>query len=417
MTQDAPAAGAGPIDAARYRDVMGHYPTGVAVVTGRGGDGQPIGMVVGTFASVSLDPPLVSFMPTRSSGTFALMRESAAFCINVLAHDQLELCRTMAVPRADKFDDVTWHPSAFGAPQLDDAVAHIHCTVHDILPAGDHDIVLCRVLDMEVTRPVTPLLFFQGGYGGFNPTGMTAQADAGIIAAVRLAEVARPHIEELARGLRSETGVLVAVNDHEVTTAVSAFGGMVEMEEALGERIPLMPPLGEGYVAFQPDPAGEDWVARAYSRDPDVHEMYRQRLADVKRRGYALSVISADAPHTYEDLRTAMREYAAGGLTPARDRTVRSVMAQAASFFEQFDISDDAIYNLGSIVVPVLGPDGYLAMCLRARQLPQGVTGRQVRSWITQIQATADKVAVRLAHADTARYEAYQDAMPGNYMM
>lgn len=424
MSQDSPAAsthslgvGAATLDPARYREVMGHYPTGVAVVTGRGPDGQPIGMVVGTFASVSLDPPLVSFMPTRSSGTFALMRESPAFCINVLAHDQLELCRSMAVPRADKFDDVAWRSSVHGAPQLDNAVAHVHCTVHDILPAGDHDIVLCRVLDMEVTRPVTPLLFFQGGYGGFNPTGMTAQADAGIIAAVRLAEVARPQIEELARSLRSETGVLVAVNDHEVTTAVSAFGGMVEMEEALGERVPLMPPLGEAYVAFQPDPAGENWVARTPSPDPEIREMYRRRLAAVQRRGYALSVISADAPHTYEDLRTAMREYAAGGLTPARDRAVRSVMAQASSYFEQFDIDDAESYDLGSIVVPVLGPDGYLAMCLRARQLPQGVSGRQVRGWIEQLQATAAKVASRLAHADTARYEAYQDAMPGDYMM
>ena len=86
-------------DPQQYREVMGHYPTGVAVVTGTSPEGDPIGMVVGTFTAVSLDPPLVAFMPTTTSGTYALMKDSPSFCVNVLAHDPLELCRLMAVPR------------------------------------------------------------------------------------------------------------------------------------------------------------------------------------------------------------------------------------------------------------------------------------------------------------------------------
>ncbi|MET9992169.1 flavin reductase family protein [Streptomyces mutabilis] len=151
---------------AEYRRVMGHYPTGVSVVTGMR-DGTPIGMVVGTFSAVSLDPPLVSFMPTIASGTYALLREADSFCINVLAADQMELCRTMAVPRADKFADVAWSLSPFGAPRMDGAVAYVDCVVDQEVPAGDHWITLCRVQAMETGRDASPLVFCRGAYGEF----------------------------------------------------------------------------------------------------------------------------------------------------------------------------------------------------------------------------------------------------------
>ena len=109
-THQGPAVSA-TLDPSAFREVMGHYPTGVAVVTGFDGD-QPVGMVVGTFSSVSMDPPLVAFMPQVGSGTYARLQKSEAYCINVLAHDQLTLCRSMAVPRDDKFDDVDWSGGA-----------------------------------------------------------------------------------------------------------------------------------------------------------------------------------------------------------------------------------------------------------------------------------------------------------------
>jgi flavin reductase (DIM6/NTAB) family NADH-FMN oxidoreductase RutF len=154
------------IEPALYREVMGHYPTGVAVVTGFD-DEQPVGMVVGTFTAVSMDPPLVAFMPQRTSGTYARLARAETLCINVVAADQLELCRTMAGRAEDKFGSVAWAPSEHGAPHLADAVAHVHCRAVQEVDAGDHWIVLCKVLAMEVTRPVTPLLFFQGSYGRF----------------------------------------------------------------------------------------------------------------------------------------------------------------------------------------------------------------------------------------------------------
>ena len=158
------------LDPAAFRTVLGHYPTGVAVVTGQDVEG-PVGMVVGSFSSVSLDPPLVSFMPTRSSATYARLRTAAAYCINVLAFDQLELCRTMTRSDADTFDRVRWEESEHGVPVLSGVVAHVRCVPHQVVEAGDHYIVLCRVTGLDVVRPVAPLLFFKGGYGLFKALG------------------------------------------------------------------------------------------------------------------------------------------------------------------------------------------------------------------------------------------------------
>lgn len=415
-TDEAPREPRGP-DPAQYREVMGHYPTGVTVVTGTSPEGDPVGMVVGTFTAVSLDPPLVAFMPTTTSGTFALMRDSPSYCINVLAHDQIDLCRLMAVPRPGKFDDIDWSTAASGAPVLQDAVAHIHCRPHDVVTAGDHLIVLCAVQAMEVNRPATPLLFFQGGYGGFTTRGMSAKGDAGLIEAVRLADVARPQAEQVARSLDCEVAVLVAANDQELTTAVAAYGPTAEVLEPLGVRVPLMPPLGEAYVAWSPDDTIEAWLARASSREPEVVDKYRSRLATVRQSGFALSRQREDASPSYADLHEAMREYAAGDLTPARERAVRAVIAQSSAFFETIDIEDGETYDLGAIVVPVLGPGGEVVLCLRASQLAAGVPAHTVRQWVAMLQGAASTVSQQLRSGGQDDHNAYLAAMPGDYMM
>lgn len=404
------------IEPGHYREVLGHYPTGVSVVTGVSADGEPIGMVVGTFSSVSLDPPLVAFMPTVSSGTFALMRDSAAYCVNVLAHDQIDLCRVMAVPRRGKFDGVRWSMSSYGAPVLHDAVAHVHCRAQEVVEAGDHLIVLCAVEAMEVARPVTPLLFFQGGYGGFSPKGMAAKGDAEVIAAVRRAEVARPQVERLARTLRAEIAVLAQVNDHELTKALAAVGPGVAMQEQLGERIPLIPPLGEAFVAWSSQAPVEAWLGRISQPTAELVDRFRRRLDDVRARGFAVSRLCAESASRYAALTSAMREYAAGELTPARERAVRAVIADAAQFFETVDIAADDSYDIGAVVVPVLGADGNAVLCLRATQLQQGVTGLQVSAWIATLQEAAGAVAAALAGpGDT--HAAYFGGPTGDFML
>ena len=100
------------VDPALFREVLGHYPTGVVLVTGIADDGEPIGMIVGTFTSVSIDPVLVAFLPTRSSRTFQRLRTAPSFCANVLAADQVEIARLFAGRSTEKFSQVSWRPPA-----------------------------------------------------------------------------------------------------------------------------------------------------------------------------------------------------------------------------------------------------------------------------------------------------------------
>jgi len=152
-------------DADWFRQVLGQYPTGVSVVTGIAPDGAPAGLAVGSFTSVSLDPPLVAFLPATSSSSWPKIAPGKKFCVNILGADQESVCGAFASKAADKFAGLSWRPAASGAPILDGAVAWVDCELEAVHEAGDHLIVVGRVVDLDIERPALPLLFFQGGYG------------------------------------------------------------------------------------------------------------------------------------------------------------------------------------------------------------------------------------------------------------
>jgi flavin reductase (DIM6/NTAB) family NADH-FMN oxidoreductase RutF len=155
------------IDAAQFRQVLGHFPTGVTVVTAMTADGTPGGFAVGSFFSVSLDPPLVGFCAGKSSASWTAIRSAESFCVNVLAEDQEAVCRVMSAKTPDKFVGVGWTTAASGSPKLADVLAFIDCDVEVIHDAGDHEICIGRVRELAVERAAGPLLFFRGGYGRF----------------------------------------------------------------------------------------------------------------------------------------------------------------------------------------------------------------------------------------------------------
>jgi 3-hydroxy-9,10-secoandrosta-1,3,5(10)-triene-9,17-dione monooxygenase reductase component len=154
-------------DPRELRHVFGHHPTGVCVITAMD-DGRPVGMVVGSFASVSLHPPLVAFLPDKSSSSFPGIRRAGSFVVNVLSSDQEQVSRTFAARGGDKFAELSWTPSEItGSPILEDVVAWVECHIDSVIEAGDHYIVLGRVLGLAVVRDTSPMVFFQGGYGSY----------------------------------------------------------------------------------------------------------------------------------------------------------------------------------------------------------------------------------------------------------
>ena len=171
MTDPERQTGTGPrFDSARFRQVLGHFVTGVTVVTGTAVDGAPVGLAVGSFTSVSLEPPLVAFCPGKTSTSWPKIEPSGSFCVNILAEDQEDLCWVFAGKSDDKFQALGWRPSALGAPILEDVLAWIDCRIEAVHEAGDHYVVIGRVQDLSVGREhAGPLVFYRGGYGRFEP--------------------------------------------------------------------------------------------------------------------------------------------------------------------------------------------------------------------------------------------------------
>jgi flavin reductase (DIM6/NTAB) family NADH-FMN oxidoreductase RutF len=163
-----PATGVA-FDGAHFRRVLSHFPTGVVVVTAICADGAPAGMAVGSFTSVSLDPPLVAYLPSAGSSSFPRIRTAESFCVNVLADDQQAVCRTFAASGGDKFAGIEWSENGWGAPRLAGAAAWIDCALESVTEAGDHFFVLGRVLELHAPGERAPLVFCRNGYGSFHP--------------------------------------------------------------------------------------------------------------------------------------------------------------------------------------------------------------------------------------------------------
>jgi len=158
-----PAAGP---DGARFRQVLGHFATGVTVVTSID-EGGPVGLAVNSFTSVSLDPPLVALCVNKTSTTWPRVRAIGHFTVNILGADQEAVSRTFASTTGDRFHGIGWRPSPSGSPVLDGALAWIDATVEAEHDAGDHVLVIGRVTGLDISREAAPLVFYRGGYGRF----------------------------------------------------------------------------------------------------------------------------------------------------------------------------------------------------------------------------------------------------------
>jgi len=152
------------VDPQAMRDVLGHFASGVTVVTAETAEG-PLGFTCQSFSSLSLDPPLVAFAPARTSRTWPRLREMGRFCVNVLAEGQDDVSQNFARSSADKFAGVRWTRSPHGSPVLDGVVAWIDGELWAEYDGGDHTIVVARVLDLGAHPDRRPLLYHRGAYG------------------------------------------------------------------------------------------------------------------------------------------------------------------------------------------------------------------------------------------------------------
>ncbi|MFF0630217.1 flavin reductase family protein [Streptomyces sp. NPDC004296] len=174
-----PPSTAALLDHDTFRSVLGHFPSGVTVVTG-GAPDSPAGFTCQSFSSLSLDPPLVVMLPSRSSRSWPAIAASGRFCVNVLAEHQRQLSNVFAHSGTDKFANVRWSLTPLGSPLLAGVSAWIDCAVKEIHPGGDHFIVVGEVRHCGAAA-TPPLVFHRGRYRGIrDASGCDPVASSGL---------------------------------------------------------------------------------------------------------------------------------------------------------------------------------------------------------------------------------------------
>jgi flavin reductase (DIM6/NTAB) family NADH-FMN oxidoreductase RutF/DNA-binding IclR family transcriptional regulator len=349
-----------------FRQVLGRYPTGVALISSMEEDGTPIGMVVGTFTSVSLDPPLVAFLPARTSTSWPRIQATGRFAVNILGASQEDVCRAFSSKTGGKYDSVSWHPSESGTPFLEKAVARLDCTIQNVMDAGDHEIVLGRVNTMDVASLDLPLLFLQGGYGGFTPHSM-AVAGPDLARELTIVDKARPYMEALAAKLGCDCLIGGRVRDEFVLLASAGPGKTDWLSSIVGQRVPAAAPFGRTAMAWANEADIQRWIdASGTMSRSEAHEM----LDGIRTRGYSVTVGDG--------------EFGSG--TPEEDaRGFIDPGAEAiGSFLDQ---------KVKSIAAPVLAPDGTAVLVLSLYGLPSELDAEAVQRCTNELLAAAQQIA------------------------
>lgn len=374
------------IDSGWFRTVLGQYPTGVCVVTAAHPETGPAGMVIGSFTSVSLVPPMVAFFPDKSSTSWPKVERAGAFCVNILGADQESVCRRFAAKGGDKFSGQAYRPAGTGSPILEGCVAWIDCDVAAIQEAGDHFIVLGLIRDMQLERPRLPLLFFQGGYGRFTPSSLTAPDERGrLTQQLRHVDLIRAKLEDLAADLGCKVNAGAQIGDEVVIVAVAGASGGLDDGTLVGQRLPFVPPSGSVFAAWSSAAEIDDWLALGRRVPGDegndgVVARWRGGLQNVRERGYSVGLISPGHRALAAFLETAAHDPAA-----APSDNLLDVLQNLV--FDPDELTEETMHEVRQISAPVFDEHGRVALALTAYAFRSPVGS--VASYIERVCAAA----------------------------
>jgi flavin reductase (DIM6/NTAB) family NADH-FMN oxidoreductase RutF/DNA-binding IclR family transcriptional regulator len=337
-----------PTDPRWFREVLGQYPTGVCVVTAAEPEGGNAGFVVGSFTSVSLDPPLVAFFPDKSSSSWPRIERSGRFCVNILSSEQESVCRQFASKGDDKFQGIAVREAGSGSPIIDGVVAWIDCELDQVHEAGDHYAVYGKVLDLNVENGSLPLLFFQGGYGRFAPLSMAAPSGRTVSAdRLRQVDLVRAEMESLAQDLSARCIATCVVDDALVVLAGAGSAASTALPALVGVDLPYVPPNGSALAAWCSPDEIDGWLEVLPER---ARAEQRERLRVVRERGYSLGLIN-----------DAQREFASALNRLATDpaavepENLRDLATRLS--YDPVDLTPETMGDVRVVAVPVFDAD------------------------------------------------------------
>ena len=233
-------------DSAKLRAAFGAFMTGVTVVAARGADGAPAGFTANSYTSVSISPPLILVCPARTLSSFSVFNSCARFAVSVLADSQREIANIFAGQKTGRFSDsrVAWREDSAGSPIIDGAAAYFSCAAHNRVDAGDHLVLIGRVLDFGASG-AAGLGYFSGGYFSLSLERRAAEAAGGLlpIAGVIVEYGGQILLQKTAAGMQPPRA--------------AATAGAPETALAILEKAGLCAELGPVYSIFTDKKTGE----------------------------------------------------------------------------------------------------------------------------------------------------------------
>ena len=358
-----------PLDPHWFRRVLGQYPTGVTLITAREPGGDPVALVVGSFTSVSLDPPLVGFLADHKSRSWPRIRAAGQFCANVLSAEQEHVCRAFTAKLPNRFDVHCPSETSAGNPLLVGATAWIDCGIESVTAAGDHDIIVGRVRELAIGDAAgPPLLFLRGGYGA--PVIPSVQAQGpGMAMPLRFADLARSEIQQVAADLSIDCTVSAEVDGTIVVLSEAAAArAPAKRTTRVGTQVPLAAPLAPLLVAWADAAEQHRWIERGRRLGASVEETpMLEWLGSLRRAGYWLR----------------------GQDPPDLEELVRGSALDAA--VERLPFGTSAADPV-SIHVPVFGPDGNVALMLGGRGFEDNADGNDISTAVDRLLLAGGRV-------------------------
>jgi flavin reductase (DIM6/NTAB) family NADH-FMN oxidoreductase RutF len=316
-------------------------------------------MVVGSFTSVSLDPPLIAFYPAKSSTSWPKIQSAGSFCVNILGADQDHICRAFSASGTNKFEKVSFHMAPHtGSPIIDGVVAWIDCGIDVVRDAGDHVLVMGRVLGLDMEAPRLPLLFFQGGYGRFLSLSLTAPNESGSLTTpLRHVDLIRPVMEAVARDLRCRCLAGSRIGDEVIVVASDGHSrDVVDTTTLVGQRLPFLPPSGSVFAAWAPESVTRQWLQHAPSA---TWEQHLAALRLVRERGCSLGLMSP-AQRNFASALDAMAQEP----TASWHTTMFGLMPQLS--YDPPDLAPQTLDRVRQVTAPVFDAEGKVALALTA---------------------------------------------------
>lgn len=334
-----------------WRTVLGEYPTGVTIITSVDLDtNDKVGMVVGTFSAVSENPPMISFMPSKGSRSYATIAANGRFTANVLGAGHEGLCRAFGRGLEEKFDLAQWVTNEHGISRLVDAVSWFEAKIVKIVDAGDHDIVLAEVEGFGVGNGDAgmPLLFLKGGYGSFTVPQLEFNVQ-GFGSQIRQAEAIRREISELGEELNTECYIAGLTQGSIVVLSGVNLGGHTLGHETVGQSFSFAAPVASVFVAWGSSERQKTWEENSRFLLGEVNRpLINEMLERVRNRGFSVTVGKA----LIESFERII------GNPDSKHSEISDIWSQLSAEYESFTAGQTDFSEVTAVQVPVFDENG-----------------------------------------------------------